>query len=161
MNVRKSLIFLILISLFMVGIKLILNDCESTEFEDKTVIFFGDSVAYGYSTDGNGFGYYCDEIAHFENYTNAAVNTATINTFTQGSNNVSEQLEKHKDESYDYVIIQGGYGDLRDIPSIGEITDNYDVNSLDMSTFAGGGGIHSIFSENFLSRIKNRFYYKL
>ena len=138
MKIKKGLTFLLLICLFMAGTKILLNDCGNTIFKDKTAIFFGDSVAYGYSTERNGFGYYCDEIAHFRSYTNAAVNIATINTFTQSSNNVSKQLKKHKDEYYDYVIIQGGYGDLRDVPPIGQLTENYDIRNLDMSAFAGG-----------------------
>ena len=105
--------------------------------EGKSAIFFGDSVAYGYSTNGNGFGYYVDSIANFSNYTNAAVNTAALNTTTQGTNNVIEQMKKNTSTSYDYVIIEGGYGDLRDEPTIGTLTDGYVVSEFDTTTFAG------------------------
>ena len=105
--------------------------------EGKSAIFFGDSVAYGYSTSGKGFGYYIDAIENFSNFTNAAVNTATLNTSTQGTNNVIEQIKKNVNNSYDYVVIEGGYGDLRDTPPLGSITDGYVVSEWDTTTFAG------------------------
>ena len=108
----------------------------NVSFEDKTAVFFGDSVAYGYSTSGNGFGYYVNQINKFKSFTNAAVNTATLNTTTQGSNNVIEQINKNKSKSFDYVIIEGGYGDLRDTPPLGTLTSGYEDN-FDTTTFAG------------------------
>lgn len=105
--------------------------------EGKSAIFFGDSVAYGYSTNGNGFGYYINQIANFSNFTNAAKNTATINTSTQGSNNIITQMKENKDSEYDFVIIEGGYGDLRDTLSLGELTDGYKISEYDTTTFAG------------------------
>lgn len=104
---------------------------EEINFSDKSAIFFGDSVAYGHQINGNGFGYYVDSIANLSNYTNAAVNSATLNTETKGENNVIEQIKKNASTSYDFVILQGGYGDLIDQPEIGSITENYDVNEFD------------------------------
>ena len=103
----------------------------------KTAIFLGDSVAYGYHTGGNGFGYYVDSIVDLADYTNAAVSSATLNTSTQSTNNVINQINSYKGNSYDYVILQGGFGDLRDKPTLGNITEGYDVRNLDTTTFAG------------------------
>lgn len=110
---------------------------EEVSFADKTAIFFGDSVAYGHQTNGNGFGYYVNQEEQFLSYKNAAVNTATLNTETQGTNNVIEQMKKNSSTSYDYVIIEGGYGDLRDEPELGSLTDGYVVSEFDTTTFAG------------------------
>ena len=110
---------------------------EVNALEGKSAIFFGDSVAYGHQTNGNGFGYYVDNIVNLSNYTNAAVNSAALNTETQGENNVIEQIKKNASTSYDFVILQGGFGDLRDEPPIGTLTDGYVVSELDTTTFAG------------------------
>lgn len=110
---------------------------EKISFANDSAIFFGDSVAYGHNTNGNGFGYYIDQKATLASYTNSAVNSATINTQTQGTNNIIEQMNSHKEESYDYVIIEGGFGDLRDEPELGSITSEYKPDNLDTTTFAG------------------------
>ena len=110
---------------------------ETVSTEGKSAIFFGDSVAYGYSTNGNGFGYYINTTANFSRFTNAARNTATINTSTQGNNNIIEQMKNNKNNQYDFVIIEGGYGDLRDTPPLGNLTDGYNINEYNTTTFAG------------------------
>ena len=106
-------------------------------FANKKAIFLGDSVAYGHQTGGNGFGYYINQQEAFLSYTNAAVNSATLNTTTQGTNNVIEQIKKNKNNEYDFVIIEGGYGDLRDTPPLGTITEGHNPEQLDTTTFAG------------------------
>lgn len=139
LNKRKIIkISVIIIFLIIFMIEIPNPNQKNIIFRNKTAIFFGDSVAYGYSTGGKGYGFFCDEIADFKSYTNAAVNTATINTKTQQSNNISNQIEKHKNEYYDYVILQGGYGDLRDVPPLGRITESFNANDFDMNTFSGG-----------------------
>ncbi len=110
---------------------------EVSVLNNKSAIFFGDSVAYGYSTGGNGFGYYADLLVDFGTFKNAARNSATLNTVTLPDNTVIGQIENNKITQYDYVILQGGYGDLRDVPALGTLTDGYDVSQLDTSTFAG------------------------
>ena len=110
---------------------------KEVEFADKTAIFFGDSVAYGFSTNGKGFGYYINAQESFLSYKNAAVNTATMNTTTQGTNNVINQINNNKNTQYDFVIFEGGYGDLRDTPPLGAITNSYEAGSFDTTTFAG------------------------
>ena len=104
--------------------------------KSESAIFFGDSVAYGHSTNGKGFGFYLDLQMHFKTYRNAAVNTATFNTQTQGENNIIEQIKKHQKEQYDYVILEGGFGDLRDVVSLGHLEEKGKQN-YDTSTFAG------------------------
>ena len=110
---------------------------DVSNLNNNSAIFFGDSVAYGHSTNGKGFGYYVNEIAGFSRFTNAAVNSATINTNTQGTNNIIQQMQNNKNSSYDYVIIEGGYGDLRDTPPLGALTDSYKTYEFDTNTFAG------------------------
>lgn len=110
---------------------------ETVTTEGKSAIFFGDSVAYGYSTNGNGFGYYINTTANFSSFTNAARNTATINTSTQGNNNIIEQMKNNKNNQYDFVIIEGGYGDLRDTPPLGNLTGGYKITEYNTTTFAG------------------------
>ena len=114
-----------------------LDTSETISLEGKSAIFLGDSVAYGHSTGGNGFGYYIDEFENLGNYTNAAVGSATINTLTQGANNVIEQIKKYQNNDYDFVILQGGYGDLRDIATLGTLTNDYNISDFDTTTFAG------------------------
>ena len=122
-------------------ITITMNWVESQSVEvslkGKTVAFFGDSVSYGYLTDGNGFGYYVDQLEDLASYGNYAVASATLNTSTQTVNNVIEQMMNHKDESFDYVIMQGGFGDLRDMPPLGQITSGYNTGEFDTTTFAG------------------------
>lgn len=114
-----------------------LGTSETISLEGKSAIFLGDSVAYGYSTGGNGFGYYIDKSENLGSYTNAAVGSATINTFTQKTNNVIEQIKKYQNNDYDFVILQGGYGDLRDVATLGNLTNYYNISDFDTTTFAG------------------------
>ena len=109
----------------------------SSVFEGRSALFLGDSVSYGYYTDGNGFGYYIDSLVDLGSYTNAGVSSATLNTKTQGTNNVINQINQNKNNSYDYVIIQGGFGDLRDQHVLGSISTGYNIGELDTTTFAG------------------------
>lgn len=110
---------------------------DTIELKGKSAIFFGDSVAYGHTTDGNGFGYYINAEEKFSHYKNAAVSTATINTVTQGTNNIIEQIKQNKDDPFDFVILQGGFGDLRDTPPLGSLTEGYSISKFDTETFAG------------------------
>lgn len=110
---------------------------QRISLEGQRAVFFGDSVAYGFSTEGRGFGYYLQQQYGLAQQTNAARNTATFNTLTQGENNIIRQILQHQGEEYDYVILQGGYGDLRDLPPLGQLTPGKDRQAMDTGSFAG------------------------
>lgn len=51
---------------------------------------------------------------------------------------IIDQLLKSKDEDFDYVLIHGGVNDAWESAEVGFVSDSFDPNSFDESTYAGG-----------------------
>lgn len=50
---------------------------------------------------------------------------------------ISNQLKRYP-KAYDYVLIEGGTNDAWETASIGTVTEGFDPNEFDMTTYAGG-----------------------
>ena len=134
-NITPFLILILMMVLAVFTVCYFSKDSYVDHSQD-TAIFFGDSVAYGYATEGKGYGFYVNEYLHFKDYKNAAKNNAVYNTLTQGENNIITQINDNSANYYDYIILEGGYGDLRDVPKLGKL-NKIGNSDYDTETFAG------------------------
>lgn len=96
----------------------------------KTILDFGDSIAYGNDTAGVG---YADMIAER--------NGMTVHSYAVGGHKLSQilaQLQSATEETADYVLLEGGYNDANPsgLTPMGTLSSGYTA-TLDTSTFYG------------------------
>lgn len=96
----------------------------------KTILDFGDSIAYGNDTAGVG---YADMIAER--------NGMTVHSYAVGGHKLSQilaQLQSATEETADYVLIEGGYNDANPsgLTTMGSLSSGYTA-TLDTTTFYG------------------------
>ena len=96
----------------------------------KTILDFGDSIAYGNDTAGVG---YADMIAER--------NGMTVHSYAVGGHKLSQilaQLQSATEETADYVLLEGGYNDANPsaLTPVGTLSSGYTA-TLDTSTFYG------------------------
>lgn len=106
----------------------------SAPLKGKKILFVGDSITRA-SDDYGWAGRVQDQYGAIT--TKAGVDGAAISD-VRLLNRVIMQLEKHKDETYDYVILHGGVNDAWDYAPVGETSDSFNEEDFDVSTFAGG-----------------------
>ena len=107
---------------------------------DKSIIFFGDSITYGYGSKNSEYSFvdYIDNHYDFKDVVNAAHNDFRVSTYQRPQKWLGlEVLDHASDSDYDYVIMQGGVNDALWNTPIGELTTTYD-NVFDTNTFYGG-----------------------
>ncbi len=104
------------------------------KLEGKKILFIGDSITaatyekYGGWASRVGF-------ANFMDWENYGINGATI---SHSNKSIIDQVEKTKDQEYDYIIVQGGINDASRGVENGEIADSKRVDEFDTDTYAGG-----------------------
>lgn len=108
------------------------NDCK---LEDKNILFVGDDFSrakhddyYGYA-GRIGFGNYMK-------WSNTGRSGATIAKTSR--RHITDQIIENKDNNYDYVILQGGINDMDKDVLLGEMSDSFEVEDFNNTTFAGG-----------------------
>ena len=117
------------------GIEPMTGNSESPLWR-KSALFIGDSICYGYSDTGiNGkILSYGGRVAY--NYdmdwVNAGVSGATLSTASEKI--IANQIPE--DQTFDYVLIEGGINDARHDIEIGTVTNGLNA-PLDTSTYAG------------------------
>ena len=106
------------------------------KLERKKILFAGDSITAAvekydqYSGWAGRVG-----ISNYMEWVNSGVNGATI---SEGKKSVIDQIKDHKDNDYDYVILQGGINDMHKNILLGEISEGFEKENFDDKTFAGG-----------------------
>ena len=113
--------------------------------ENKTALFCGDEIAAARTSDSEhpqwGWAGRIAEAFSLQSYTNAAKEGATVARKEDGGALV-DQIEEHKNEKYDFVIIEGCVSDAKAPGVIGRIfskpSSETKKEDLDVSTFAGG-----------------------
>ena len=112
----------------------------------KTVLFCGDSICYGEWDTVKGYAWAgriakrCD----LEEADNQALGGYCFSTTRGDQWRILHQLEKVQQNTYDYVILQGGVNDAAGHPGgpvyaqVGTMSDSFDVEDFDRNTFAGG-----------------------
>ncbi len=117
----------------------------------KSALFVGDSIMTGWR-DGDGYaGQRGWGIRMRDNYdmdvTIAASAGEAMSTVRDSyMSPIYKQLEKNKNKRYDYIILEGGFNDImgneqsaaKETAPLGTMSDSYDINSFDRSTFASG-----------------------
>lgn len=100
----------------------------------KKILFVGDSITY--ASDNKGWAGRIQEQFGAVT-TKAGVSGASIST-VRPDNRVISQLETNKNNQYDYVILHGGVNDAWDRAPVGTISNSFNIEDFDTSTFAGG-----------------------
>ncbi len=154
---KKLSVFLATVMLFtMLASALALPASAVTALDSvlngKSALFVGDSIMTGWR-DGDGYaGQRGWGIRMRDNYAmdvtiaaTAGEAISTVRPYNDGP--IYKQLEKEKNEnnSYDYIILEGGFNDImgneqsaaKERAPIGTMSSSYDISSFNRDTFAG------------------------
>ena len=104
----------------------------------KTALFGGDSICAGSPTEPEATRGWAGRIAaqYGMTVTNTGIPGASLSTSRKAR--ILTQIEKVKDNTYDYVILQGLAGDALGPAPVGTMSDSFDVADFDVATYAGG-----------------------
>ena len=108
------------------------EDVSGTSIYGKSALFTGDSISWG--NDRRAWAARIGEKYDMD-YVNASVSGASVSTARDYR--MIDQIEAHKTESYDYVIMHGPTNDAWDLVTVGELTDSLDVADYNVDTYAG------------------------
>lgn len=106
----------------------------------KTALFVGDSVCEGWKNGNTGIARFPDAYAGLIEKqtgiqsTNAGVGSSTISD----EKAIFLQFENYKKTDFDFVVIQGGINDMSHSIPIGEMSNSFNGDDFDTSTYAGG-----------------------
>ncbi len=106
---------------------------------NKTAIFFGDSITYGHSGTPVGYSWanFLNDNYDFKKCVNAGRGGGMISD-KQSEKWLVNNLESHKNEKYDYVILHGGTNDIAKGVALGSYRKNDFSGKYDSKTFIGG-----------------------
>lgn len=105
---------------------------------NKNIIFFGDSITYGFLTRGYSWANFIKDNYDFNIVTNAGINDYRVSTYDDKNKWLTTNVISHCKENYDYVILQGGINDVLYNTPLGNISSGKDENNFNVNTFAGG-----------------------
>lgn len=129
--------FYIHIKLFVVPKEeYIIENINTTK--DKTAIFFGDSIVSGWLTNGYSYVNYIKDNYDLKQVINAGIAGYRVSTYKNKKNWILNEIETYKEESYDYVILEGGINDMLLSTPLGNVNTSFDSTNFDITTFAGG-----------------------
>ncbi len=106
----------------------------------KEVLFVGDSICEGFKNSNTGIARFPDAYAGLiakktgTISTNAGVGSSTISN----QKPVYKQFEALQKNDYDLVVIQGGINDMSHKRKVGEMSDSFEPEEWDLTTYAGG-----------------------
>lgn len=106
--------------------------------KNKNIIFFGDSITYGFLTKGYSWAEFIKDNYDFNTVTNAGISDYRVSTYDDKNKWLTDTIISHANEKYDYVIMQGGINDVLYNTPLGEISNSKSENDFDVNTFAGG-----------------------
>ena len=137
-----------------------MTDGTASSLYGKRALFAGDSISFGYADTpvGGVSRAWAGRLAYRYNMdcTNASVSGATL-TAKYPANRILSQLTPHLADSYDYVILEGGFNDAnpngkgQDAP-VGTVTPPGTEAGFDAATFVGAleelfATVHSAFPD--------------
>ena len=102
------------------------------------IIFFGDSITYGFLTKGYSWAGFIKDNYDFNIVTNAGISDYRVSTYDDKNKWLTDTIISHANEKYDYVIMQGGINDVLYNTPLGEISNSKSEDDFDVNTFAGG-----------------------
>lgn len=106
--------------------------------KNKNIIFFGDSIIYGFLTKGYSWAGFIKDNYDFNTVINAGISDYRVSTYDDKNKWLTDTIISHANERYDYVIMQGGINDVLYNTPLGEISNSKRENDFDVNTFAGG-----------------------
>ena len=106
--------------------------------KNKNIIFFGDSITYGFLTKGYSWAEFIKDNYDFNIVTNAGISDYRVSTYDDKNKWLTDTIISHANERYDYVIMQGGINDVLYNTPLGEISNSKSEDDFDVNTFAGG-----------------------
>ena len=106
--------------------------------KNKNIIFFGDSITYGFLTKGYSWAEFIKDNYDFNTVINAGISDYRVSTYDDKNKWLTDTIISHANEKYDYVIMQGGINDVLYNTPLGEISNIKSENDFDVNTFAGG-----------------------
>ena len=106
--------------------------------KNKNIIFFGDSITYGFLTKGYSWAEFIKDNYDFNTVINAGISDYRVSTYDDKNKWLTDTIISNANERYDYVIMQGGINDVLYNTPLGEITNSKRENDFDVNTFAGG-----------------------
>ncbi len=115
---------------------------QAKPFTNKRAIFVGDSISYGHGDTPQGrawAGRLADSLGIIAD--NQSCSGWSVSTIRAAQ--IVQQLEKNQNNQYDYVIMHGGINDSWDNAPQGVMTDSYNPDDFDRSTF--GGALEHLF----------------
>lgn len=112
------------------------EEVESTK--DKTALFLGDSIVYGFKSNHFSWAEYIKENYDLSSCTNAGISDYRVSIYDDKNKWLVSEMEPYKNSKYDYVIMEGGINDIFYFTPLGEISSSFDKESFDINTFAGG-----------------------
>lgn len=104
---------------------------------NKTAIFFGDSITYGYGNNGYGWANYIADNYDILNAVNAGKSGWFISNNLKRDWIVNE-VNSRKNTNYDYVIMHGGCNDINKNVPLGTYEETNFSGNYDTDTFLGG-----------------------
>ncbi|MBE6638460.1 MAG: hypothetical protein E7616_03255 [Ruminococcaceae bacterium] len=110
----------------------------SEVLKNKTALFVGDSITAAAADNWQGWARRVEALYGVKS-TNAGRDGTSISDCRKGgSGRVLDLLNANKNNKYNFVILHGGVNDAWDAIEVGTITQSYNVEDFDVSTFAGG-----------------------
>ncbi|MBP5231567.1 MAG: SGNH/GDSL hydrolase family protein [Clostridia bacterium] len=116
---------------------------KETVLTGKRILFTGDSIAEAYCERNNGsrdimFGW-ASRIGERNQmfWVPMAYGGASVSN-CRGENTILRQLRMKQNASYDVVVLHGGVNDAWDSAPLGHLTEGFDPDEFEPSTFAGG-----------------------
>ena len=121
---------------------------QESVLNGKSALFVGDSICYGSQDTATERGW-AGRIAKYYGlayYTNNGVSGASLSTarWRENGNASSKvqgkilfQVTQEASYYYDYIVLHGGVNDAWDSYPVGEMTDSFNVEDFDVSTYAG------------------------
>ena len=106
--------------------------------KNKNIIFFGDSITYGFLTKGYSWAEFIKDNYDFNIVTNAGISDYRVSTYDDKNKWLTDTIISHANEKYDYVIMQGGINDVLYNTPLGEISNSKSEDDFDVNTFARG-----------------------
>lgn len=108
---------------------------ENSPIKDKTVIFLGSSVTYGYGSMGVSFANYLEKTDGINAIKEAVSGTTLVDV--KDNSYVSRMKTINKNIKADAFVCQLSTNDATKEMPLGEISESHDINDFDTQTIAG------------------------
>lgn len=108
---------------------------ENSPIKDKTVIFLGSSVTYGYGSMGVSFADFLEKFDGIVAIKEAVSGTTLVDV--KDNSYVSRMKTIDKNIKADAFVCQLSTNDATKEMPLGEISESYDINDFDTQTIAG------------------------